>query len=411
MKEDWLKNIRKQMSDYEIEQPDDLWQRIESKMSENEKKQPKPVLWLWTQRLAVAAAAIACILTLNHYFNKEELPSVADVKIPPTEVTPFNTETPNTFEENTIHNEKQELNNLKNKAQTKKNIAHLTKKEVESKSFIPVKPEKTVQHHKYAVRPSFTENDYAKSDADEAILLEEIVEIETPKPIRNQIAMGVFTSGTAGLSLHNKANSPVSIVNVEAEKTLWEDSPLLGVLTMSKSREVETKVNHQVPIRAGLLFAYQISNRISIESGLTYTRLVTDTYEGSEAYHFTTTQKLHYLGIPLRVKYQIFARNAFGFYATAGTLFEKNISGRLEKNYFFDSQKQQTDYEDVRVNSLQWSSNASVGVQYNISPLIGIYAEPGVSYYFNNNSPIETIYKAKPFNFHVNFGLRFSFGK
>ena len=41
----------------------------------------------------------------------------------------------------------------------------------------------------------------------------------------------------------------------------------------------------------------------------------------------------------------------------------------------------------------------------------GIYAEPGVAYYFDNESSLPTIYQEKPFNFNLNMGLRFNLGK
>ena len=59
----------------------------------------------------------------------------------------------------------------------------------------------------------------------------------------------------------------------------------------------------------------------------------------------------------------------------------------------------------------QFSVNASAGVQLNATSLIGIYAEPGVSYHFKDNSTLQTIYSDKPFNFNLNIGIRFTFGK
>lgn len=81
------------------------------------------------------------------------------------------------------------------------------------------------------------------------------------------------------------------------------------------------------------------------------------------------------------------------------------------KSYFLDNQFAQTERESLKINSLQWSVNVATGVQYNFSSLIGVYAEPGISYYFDNNSPVETIYKDKPLNFNLNVGVRFTFGK
>ena len=61
---------------------------------------------------------------------------------------------------------------------------------------------------------------------------------------------------------------------------------------------------------------------------------------------------------------------------------------------------------DLRDRRPQWSVDASAGVQYNFSDSFGLYAEPGVGYYFDNGSNVKTIYKEKPFNFNLNVGFR-----
>jgi hypothetical protein len=55
---------------------------------------------------------------------------------------------------------------------------------------------------------------------------------------------------------------------------------------------------------------------------------------------------------------------------------------------------------------VQWSAGASVGVQYDVFPQVGIYAEPGVKYYFDNRSRVRNVFKETPLNFSVQVGLR-----
>ncbi|CEN49254.1 conserved hypothetical protein [Capnocytophaga canimorsus] len=171
------------------------------------------------------------------------------------------------------------------------------------------------------------------------------------------------------------------------------------------------KPKHRLPIRTGILFAYHFSNRFALESGITYTRLISDLREGSKANYFTSEQKLHYVGLPINLKYQLFSWRGFELYSSAGILAEKNVSGTLHKTHYFDGNMMQRERENIKINPLQWSANASFGFQYNFSSLIGIYAEPSISYYFSNSTPIKTIYQDRPFNFHLNFGLRFSVGR
>ena len=45
-------------------------------------------------------------------------------------------------------------------------------------------------------------------------------------------------------------------------------------------------------------------------------------------------------------------------------------------------------------------------MQYDMVKNIGIFAEPGLSYYFDDRSSLSTIYKDKPLNFSFSFGLR-----
>ncbi|HJD10348.1 MAG TPA: hypothetical protein H9922_04215 [Candidatus Phocaeicola caecigallinarum] len=52
------------------------------------------------------------------------------------------------------------------------------------------------------------------------------------------------------------------------------------------------------------------------------------------------------------------------------------------------------------------SANLGVGIQYQITPSIGIYAEPNLNYYFNNQ--LNTIRQEHPFMFTLPVGVRFS---
>ena len=45
---------------------------------------------------------------------------------------------------------------------------------------------------------------------------------------------------------------------------------------------------------------------------------------------------------------------------------------------------------------------------YRFNDLVGIYLEPGVSYYFDNGSFVETVYRERPLNFSLGIGLRFN---
>ena len=146
-------------------------------------------------------------------------------------------------------------------------------------------------------------------------------------------------------------------------------------------------------------------------SGVTYTNLTSDMREGSDSHYFTGEQTLHYVGIPLNMRYNIASWKGLELYATSGLLAEKCLSGKLKKEYILNNQVEKEETQNLNEKPLQWPVNASVGLQYNITPSMGLYAEPGASYYFNDGTSLKTIYKDKPFNFNFNLGLRFTFGK
>ena len=169
-------------------------------------------------------------------------------------------------------------------------------------------------------------------------------------------------------------------------------------------QEKEERVSHRQPIRFGLTLCYRLNDQWSIESGLVYTRLSSDyTYLLAGTPNAQGEQQLSYIGIPLKVNYQLWNSRHVGLYVTAGGMMEKMVKGSLQMTENGKEQK-----TDVSIKALQFSVNGAVGMEYRLTNLMSIYAEPGVDYYFNNHSNVPTYYQEKPFSFNLNVGLRFS---
>lgn len=168
-------------------------------------------------------------------------------------------------------------------------------------------------------------------------------------------------------------------------------------------QEKEERVSHRQPIRFGLTLCYRLNDQWSIESGLVYSRLTSDyTYLLAGVPYAHGEQQLHYLGIPLKVNHQLWNNRHFGVYVAAGGMMEKTVKGTMQTT---ENGQEQT--EDVSIRPLQFSVNGAVGLEYHLTHLMSIYAEPGVGYYFNNGSSVPTYYQEKPFSFNLNVGLRF----
>lgn len=152
-----------------------------------------------------------------------------------------------------------------------------------------------------------------------------------------------------------------------------------------------TNGKHYVPWTAGINARYDISKHWAIETGLTYTGLKTELLTWKEKEWIT--QRLHYVGIPLKVDYKILRWNNLTCYANAGGMVEKCVYATIDE-------------ESFTVPELQYSANVSAGVEYNIDKHLSVYLEPGVSYFFDNEDNVKSIRKASPLTVNITGGLR-----
>lgn len=183
-----------------------------------------------------------------------------------------------------------------------------------------------------------------------------------------------------------------------------------GIMLLNRGNESSTKIRHRQPVRAGITFKYHLSERWGIETGLVYSYLASQLETGnSSMYASRTDQKLHYLGIPLRLSYNIFDSKYLTVYASVGGMAEKCISGTAEVRTEINGTGASSTTDRIRIKPIQWSVSAEAGIQGNITDFLGIYLEPGVSRHFDNGSLVSTVYKEKPLNFNLEFGIRFSF--
>ena len=190
-----------------------------------------------------------------------------------------------------------------------------------------------------------------------------------------------------------------------------KDSPMLDMNTINRDIETKTEYDHHLPIRIGLSVAYALTDRLSISSGLTYTRLASDIKDASRESKYIGEQRLHYVGIPVNVSYKVASSRWISLYGTAGVLAEKCVSGTTDEGYVENNTMKYTNTHDISSKPLQMSVNAGVGIQFDFIDNVGIYAEPGLSYYFDDGSALQTIYKEKPLNFNLNVGVRFKLSK
>lgn len=215
------------------------------------------------------------------------------------------------------------------------------------------------------------------------------------------------TYNSTGYSQASNMSSPI-LPSTTMVNGLWED-PIGNIAMKNSGREINTKTSYKPPVRAGLSVRYTFPCGIGIETGMNYVYLSSSTVSGTEENNFTTEETLHYIGIPLTVSYDIWDSRFINLYIAAGGSYEKAMDGTRTYTYRIDNENRdgsRTEGIDSRPD--QWSVNAVAGFQFNILDNLGLYVEPGIGYFFDDGSGLNTIYKSKPLNFYLRFGLRFS---
>lgn len=89
--------------------------------------------------------------------------------------------------------------------------------------------------------------------------------------------------------------------------------------------------HHCRPKTFGLSINKQLSPKWTFGTGITYTRLKSEFESEYNKARLVKTQKIDYVGIPLRLTYQVWSKGRFNAYMTGGMAFEMPVHSSLEK--------------------------------------------------------------------------------
>ena len=175
---------------------------------------------------------------------------------------------------------------------------------------------------------------------------------------------------------------------------------LMAAAYKALQKSPQGKAKHHAPVSVGMQIAFGVAPRLSLSTGVVYTRTSSDFYPYAPNNDYNVHQVLHYVGIPVGLNYELWRSGGFHAYVMAAAEAAYNV-----KN---DTDEDGTRKQDAKRDRVQFSGKASLGAQYDISPSVGLYIEPGAKYYFDNGSDVENTFKDKKLNFNLQFGLRFN---
>ena len=183
------------------------------------------------------------------------------------------------------------------------------------------------------------------------------------------------------------------------------------VMINNRMYSMISDTHHRQPVKVGLSARYHFNDRWSLQAGIDYSYHSSDFVLQVENAQIQGDQKLHFVGVPVALAYSLWSPGRFNVYLSGGGEIEKVVKGSQSTMRMTSNMADRKVCQDVEEKPWQISIGGSAGVQFSITKLLSVYAEPGVAYYFDNKSSLPTIYQEKPFNFNLNMGLRFNLGK
>ena len=170
------------------------------------------------------------------------------------------------------------------------------------------------------------------------------------------------------------------------------------------------EISFGLPVTAGLGIQWDITPRCSVGTGVRYTNLSRAFIGDYVGEGFTVPQTdidntQHWLGVPLNLSFHIVNTGSWRVSAQGGAVAEY----LLDNDFLVHNNPKDIHYHQ-KGGPLQWSAGLGIGIEYRLSPLVGIYLDPGFRYYFATDRQPRSLRTIQPLRFDLEAGLRFSFG-
>ena len=408
MNDDWAERLRKHLENYEVEPPPELWESICERLGIDPEPAPEPVpakkpaqikRWIW----AATAGILALVgVFVAYQWGDEEVVAEAEKVSKEVAKEPVLSQ----IQEQSVVEEGPSYQLLA--VQTQKQNQGDRSLDSEAKPESRTCPPDSAEAETSQSDRNLEENsrDSVRQNHDTEPMISELYPEPTPVPAKKQASdAGKWTIGL------NASGGLLASNNSAYTDRLYHQSAKIGIVDEAYAqinynyREndatsytvTEHLSKHRLPIRFGLSLHYQFRPRLAFMSGISYTRLYSE-FSFPLYGNISYSQRLHYIGVPLGVAWQLWAANRFSVYLAGGAMVEKCVSVSIDGDY--TGQK-----------PWQWSVNAAVGAEYAFSSLLGAYIEPSLGYYFSDGTQLEHYYKEHPLAPSIKFGLRMHFGR
>lgn len=245
---------------------------------------------------------------------------------------------------------------------------------------------------------------------DDVLLAYNDIHYDEKKPI------SISLTSKGGLTGYTQnVNTPVTLRSAVVQEDNNQPNIASSRLYMATNNTpIVAEMEHNQPVSFAITVSKELTDDLSIETGLVYTYLYSKSKNKSAIYQDNETQRLHYLGLPIILNYNLFSINNLNVYASVGGMIEKDVYGQYSRTNVGQSadgkeEAYYTEKEKISQKKPQISLNAGLGVSYPIFNQFKLYGKIGGAYYFDAKNRYSTIYSDEKIILNLSLGLRYEF--
>ena len=371
--------------------PAHVWDRIEEDLDRISRRRTAAI-WFRRSMLGAAAAAVLALVLLHDTGSQDDIIKVSDngqIALVQQDLTPVEEETEMIAENPSVRTLLSYNPAPIHKAAEVKGMADLAAEEACEETS---EEAETVQKAKQ--KQSGTKKEFSKSEEIEDTFPEVWPDEQTTK--KKRVSFSV-----SGITGTNSAQNSIK-VNPMKSPAISSAPKKTGI------KETSTNTTYGIPVSVGAGIRIGISPKWSIGTGINYTLLTRKFYgnyisvgeSGAIQKDISSDirESQHFIGIPVNFYYDIINRNSINLYAYAGGAAEKCVADRF--------QLLGTDINHTEpIKGMQLSADIGMGVEFMLGRHLGIYLDPSIRYFFDNNQP-KSIRTAQPLMFGFEMGLR-----
>lgn len=417
--EDWLKIIKERVDNYESPVPKDLWSSIERDLPK------KSLVTLYLKRTAAAIASIAAIaaIIITVRFANTNNPQKHLISSANTNIID---EAKKQSENKDIVIETQEVKenlaqNIINEKQA--NIPVVSTYNPDSISDKPA----TANIHSAIADNNKSANNGNNSrlkaikEFNEAAKMTENhangKDISLPAANNNDRRWSIAMAVNNGFGNRNSSANGFAPINNAYAVNKYSSRPdqkmghfnyvYSSVVANNIEEETKTEIEYDIPLTYAAMFRYHFNNHWAIDAGIQFSHLGASWHSGSNNSYYSSTQKLVLIGIPVGASFTFVDSRFFTMYALAGASVDKCVTGNIKRFAQSGRKHADTGKRDLPEHPWQFSLNAGLGLQFNATDHIGIFAEPKATRFFDTAKELNIRKHSTEFQLLV--GLRLTY--